>query len=359
MSTAILEEKVIVADDVFTATTIDLVPKPQARNDLSIHFESFYGVKPRHVSSSFKISLSDLSYQPKVERPTADWAVTAAFQAFRSFQVAGYSPVRRFATIGTGSGTDAVGALEVFFPELTSVTMTDLSPEVVATAKMNLISAVHDSRKTIQTVALEATALTGYCLEPLKGQPVFDLIYENLPNIPLPEGATLLEEQTSSTYFSAADLPYQIPPFVASALLDLHYTSLVQARVFGLLSPSGVVLSSIGGRVPVAKMLALADAAGYAGRTLSMSWKEQSEPDSVIGGYATQQQKGLGPFYFYRTTTLRRVFHGRTPAGAALWALQIERELLPERIDAITALKLHHEGVELGHPVVVMASVLR
>ncbi|PYI32702.1 hypothetical protein BP00DRAFT_393982 [Aspergillus indologenus CBS 114.80] len=357
MSTAILEEKIIVADDVSTATTIDLVPK--ARNDLSIHFESFYGVKPRHVSSSFKISLSDLSYQPKVERPTADWAVTAAFQAFRSFQIAGYSPVRRFATIGTGSGTDAVGALEVFFPELASVTMTDLSPEVVAIAKMNLISAVHDSRKTIQTVALEATALTGYCLESLKGQPVFDLIYENLPNIPLPEGATLLEEQTSSTYFSAADLPYQIPPFVASALLDLHYTSLVQARVFGLLSPSGVVLSSIGGRVPVATMLALADAAGFAGRILSMSWKEQSEPDSVIGGYATQQQKGLGPFYFYRITTLRRVFNGRTPAGAALRALQIERELLPERIDAITALELHQEGVELGHPVVVMASVLR
>ncbi|PYH81774.1 hypothetical protein BO82DRAFT_432185 [Aspergillus uvarum CBS 121591] len=229
MSTAILEEKIIVVDDVSTATTIDLVPK--ARKDLSIHFESFYGVKPRHVSPAFKI-----------------------------------------------------------------------------------------------------------------------------------RGATLLEQQTASTYFSAADLPYQIPPFVASALLDLHYTSLVQARVIDLLSPSGVVMSSIGGRVPVATMLALADAAGFAGRILSMSWKVQSEPDSVIGGYATQQQKALGPFYVYRTTTLRRVFHGRTPAGAALRALQIERDLLPERIDAITALELHQElhqeGVELGHPVVVMASVL-
>ncbi|RAH70058.1 uncharacterized protein BO66DRAFT_323337 [Aspergillus aculeatinus CBS 121060] len=356
MSTAVLEEKILVADDLSRAT-IDLVPK--ARNDLSIHFESFYGVKPRHVSPAFKISLSDLSYQPKVERPTADWAVMAAFQAFRSFQLAGYSPVRRFATIGTGSGTDAVGALEVFFPELTSITMTDLSPEVVATAKLNLISAVHDARKTIQAVALEATALTGYCLEPLKGQQVFDLIYENLPNIPLPEGATLLEDQTSSTYFSGADLPYQIPPFVASALLDLHYTSLVQARAFSLLSASGVILSSIGGRVPIATILALADTAGFAGRILSMSWKVQSEPDSVIGGYAAQQQQGLGPFYFYRTTTLRCIFHGRTPAGAALRALQIERELLSERIDAVTALELHQEGVELGHPVVVMASVLK
>lgn len=110
--------------------------------------------------------------------------MTAAFQAFRSFQLAGYSPVRRFATIGTGSGTDAVGALEVFFPELTSITMTDLSPEVVATARLNLISAVHDARKTIQAVALEATALTGYCLEPLKGQQVFDLIYECVHLVP-------------------------------------------------------------------------------------------------------------------------------------------------------------------------------
>ncbi|OJJ94711.1 hypothetical protein ASPACDRAFT_48539 [Aspergillus aculeatus ATCC 16872] len=351
-----LEEKILVADDLSRAT-IDLLPK--TRNDLSIHFESFYGVKPRHVSPLFKISLSDLSYQPKVERPTADWAVTAAFQAFRSFQLAGYSPVRRFATIGTGSGTDAVGALEVFFPELVSITMTDLSPEVAATAKLNLISAVHDSRKTIQAVALEATSLTGYGLEPLKGQQVFDLIDENLPNIPLPEGATLLEDQTSSTYFSGADVPYQIPPFVSSALLDLHYTSLVQARAFSLLSASGVILSSIGGRVPIATILSLADTAGFAGRILSMSWKVQSEPESVIGGYATQQQQGLGPFYFYRTTTLRRTFHGRTPAGAALRALQIERELLSERIDAIAALELHQEGVELGHPVVVMASVLK
>lgn len=47
-----------------------------------------------------------------------------------------------------------------------------------------------------------------------------------------------------------------------------------------------------------------------------------------------------------------------TPATAALHAARIERELLPFRIDAVTALKKHHAGVVIGHPVFVLASVL-
>ncbi|RAL13052.1 uncharacterized protein BO97DRAFT_433804 [Aspergillus homomorphus CBS 101889] len=328
MSTAILEEETMGTD--LPTVSVDL--EHCTSHDLSIDFETFFGVEPRHVSPSFRICLSDLSYQPKIDRPIAAWAPTTA-------------PF--IATIGTGSGTEAVAALEVFFPALSSITMTDLSPKVVSSAKSNLIPAVHDAGKVVQAVAMEATALTGDCLEPLQGQQPWDLIYVNLPNIPLPEGAILLEEQMSSTYFSSAQLPYRVPPLVSSALLDLHYTCLIQARILSLHTPDGVVLSSMGGRVPIATMLALADTAGYSGRILSMAWKVQSEPNSVIEGYATQQRRGLGPFYFYRTTALQRIFHGRTPAGAAPRALQIEQELLSERIDA----------EEIGHPAVVMASV--
>ena len=41
-------------------------------------------------------------------------------------------------------------------------------------------------------------------------------------------------------------------------------------------------------------ILDLADLAGYSGRILTLWWKEQSEPDSVLGGYA-EYEKGLGP----------------------------------------------------------------
>ena len=42
-------------------------------------------------------------------------------------------------------------------------------------------------------------------------------------------------------------------------------------------------------------MLELADVAGYSGRILTVWWKAQSEPESVIGGYAEHEEKGLGP----------------------------------------------------------------
>ena len=65
--------------------------------------------------------------------------------------------------------------------------------------------------------------------------------------------------------------------------------------MFNLLAPGGALLSSMGGRVPTSAMLALADSAGYEARILTLSWKEQSEPEAVIGGYAEHQEQGLGP----------------------------------------------------------------
>ena len=53
-------------------------------------------------------------------------------------------------------------------------------------------------------------------------------------------------------------------------------------------------------------MLDLADVAGYNGRILTVWWKEQSEPESVIGGYAENEKQGLGPVS-PRTTYLRSV----------------------------------------------------
>jgi hypothetical protein len=58
------------------------------------------------------------------------------------------------------------------------------------------------------------------------------------------------------------------------------------------------VLSSIGGRVALQELLDMADKAGYSGRILSLSWKEQSEPESVIGGYAESEKKGGRPVCF-------------------------------------------------------------
>lgn len=116
----------------------------------------------------------------------------------------------------------------------------------------------------------------------------------NLPNIPLPDAADLGNGQASSTYVGDRTLD-KIPTFASAALLDLHYVALWQAKNFGLLSQTGAILSSMGGRVATETMLKLADAAGFAGRVVSLSWKEQSEPENVIGGYAEFERNGLGP----------------------------------------------------------------
>ncbi|MCJ1247109.1 hypothetical protein MMC30_004320 [Trapelia coarctata] len=327
--------------------------------NFDVDFKRFYGIEPTRVDRRFVATLSKLTYLPKFDNPRADWVVTAALNSFRAYQCGELGVVKRFATCGTGSGTDVIAALDTF-PQLSGVAMTDLHNAVVKAAKSNVLSATEKADERVRTVAREAVAVAGDVLLPLKGQESFDVIYENLPNIPLSVSTTgdLCSGQTSSTYVGdrTAD---NIPGFVSAALLDLHYVCLTEARVFGLLGSSGTILSSMGGRVPLEAMFKMADAAGYVGRVLSLSWKKQSEPEAVIGGYAEHEKKGLGPFFFYPTSALERVFSTQTPAAAGLRASQIENQLLPERLDAVTALQKHRQGVDVGHTVVVLASVLK
>lgn len=106
-------------------------------------------------------------------------------------------------------------------------------------------------------------------------------------------------------------------------------------------------------------MLDMVGAAGYTGRVASLSWKIQSEAETVISEYAEVQRKGARDYSFYPTTALARVFGDIWPAAAALRASQIEDELAPYRLDAETALEQYHAGVEIGHTVFVLVSVLQ
>ena len=126
----------------------------------------------------------------------------------------------------------------------------------------------------------------------------------------------------------------------------------------------------------------MADVAGYSGRILTLWWKEQSEPISVISGYAEYERQGLGPvsllampaeifnckrpadkstlgrqFCFYPRLALEYAFRNRTPAGAGLHATQVLEILYYDRLSAAEALRKHKEGIRMGHTVVVMASV--
>ena len=114
-----------------------------------------------------------LTYLPKVGEPRRDWVASVAVPAFIAHRED--CVVRRFATIGTGSGLDAIAALELF--DLESLAITDLHPVVVQAAASNIKAATVGC--TSLTKAIKSlVAYSGDLLTPLKdheGQ--FDLIY--------------------------------------------------------------------------------------------------------------------------------------------------------------------------------------
>ncbi|KAJ7929235.1 hypothetical protein B0H13DRAFT_2310700 [Mycena leptocephala] len=123
-----------------------------------------------------------------------------------------------------------------------------------------------------------------------------------------------------------------------------------------LLSATGAVISSIGGRVSIDILLEMAFEAGYSADILTYTWKIQSEPEEVIGGYKKNQEDGHGPFYFYPAAVLEEAFHGLDPAVAGTQAKEIEKALLDHRIDATVAYELHRNGLVIGHTVAIVRS---
>jgi methylase of polypeptide subunit release factors len=83
--------------------------------------------------------------------------------------------VRRFATIGTGSGLDAIAALDLF--NLEGLAITDLHPAVVQAATCNIKAASAGCGVLAKTVE-SLIARPGDLLDPLRDQiGQFDLIY--------------------------------------------------------------------------------------------------------------------------------------------------------------------------------------
>lgn len=296
------------------------------------------------IKPSLRLRLSDHSYLPKADEPRADWVASVAVPSFKTLADMGIS-APRFCTIGTGAGLDALAAVEIL--DAQTVGFTDLHEDVLEHARQNI-----ESNLVADDVTLVGGA--GDILAPLAGRMEHvDVVYENLPNIPLPASGDLGDGQTSSTFVPRRS--EETPRFVEQNLVTLHYLALTQA--WQMLGPGGHVLSSIGGRLPLSEALALADATGYDGNILIYTWKVQSEPEEVIGGYAAWERQGRGPFHFYPVDVLRETFDGISAAAAGAQALAMERALAPYEISAADAFSLVEDGQGVGHTVAVIDSV--
>ena len=303
---------------------------------------------PKHVQDYLSVAVTDHAYLPKTEDITSDWVAYIAAPAFKLIRENLRHDVEAFASIGTGSGIDVLTGIELLGAK--RVGFTDLLESVVDAAAEN----IKKNLKNADSIALEFGA--GDLLQPLQnGKRRYDVIYENLPNVPLTDNTKIEDKRNSGHYLEKR--VEVIPEFVHEQMLDLHYLALKQARDY--LADKGAVYSTLGGRVPLSAFIKLGELAGLSSEIFTYSWKVQAEPEDVISGYAAQEKAGLGPFRFYRASDLQKAFADISVKESGKNAFEIEKSLESSKLTAKEAYEAFLKGEVIGHTVAVLKSSLK
>ena len=302
----------------------------------------------RRIRADVEIEIAERAYPPDLSDLKRDWVASVAAPAFAV--LARRRPANQrlsFCTIGTGTGVDALAAIEILAAE--RIAITDLFEEVVAVAAANIRANLADG------VQIELVAGAGDLLSALPGTArPFDIIYENLPNLPLADAAAVAVGRASGAHI--APRIESVPDFVRKNHLTLHWLALSAARP--ALALGGVVLSTIGSRVPLATIVEMSESPGFVARPLIFGWKLQADADTLIAAHAAQQADGFGPFRFYAADRLSAVFADFDGEAAGARAFELEGELAAYTLEAPDALEAHRHGVAIGHTFVVLASTL-
>lgn len=318
------------------------------RQTISVDASAYLGIaRPERVREQLTINLTRHCFQPRIDDLESDWVAHVAAPAFKVYRNQGNGePVASFCSIGTGSGLDVLSAIELL--GASRVGLTDVHDDVVATAVAN----VELNRNPHHALTVEAGF--GDLLTPLVPYGTkYEVIYENLPNIPSQSAEEVAADRNSSDYVPPR--MESVSPLIKQKMLDLHYIALVQARAF--LDPGGAVLSCLGARVPLSAFLELSKLAGYQPSFLTYGWKVQGDPE-LIRDYGANEKLGFGPFYFYRAEALQSAFAGFDPGDAGRNALEIERGLQARRLDPVTAYAAFEAGERIAHTVAVLKSEL-
>ncbi|THF65290.1 class I SAM-dependent methyltransferase [Pseudothauera rhizosphaerae] len=299
---------------------------------------------PERIARRLSIAVSPRAYLPEIDDLRSDWVASVAVPAFKLVrQRQGVQPA--FCAIGTGVGLDALSAIETL--GATRVGITDVHEEVVAAARANILANLQP------THPVRVESGHGDLFEPLRDlRPRYDLIYENLPNIPIEDAERIAHARTSSSHLPPRT--EEIPALVRAQLLSLHYLALQQAHDF--LEPGGAVLSMLGSRIPLAVYEEMARLAGHRGEIYTYGWKLQADAEAVLQGHAAQQRAGYGPFHFYRAGHLADAFAGVDLATSGEQAHAIEARLAPARLDPQQAWDALQRGEPIGHTFVVLRS---
>ena len=298
----------------------------------------------KRIKDYLSIEVADHAYLPKTEDIKSDWVAYIAAPAFKLIREKLGHDIDSFVSIGTGSGIDVLAGIELLGAK--RVGFTDLQRSVVAAAAQNV-------RNNLKSNDIEFEFGDGDLLQPLKnGKRNYDVIYENLPNVPLANNTKIEDKRNSGHYLEKRE--EAIPEFVHEQMLDLHYLALKQARDY--LAENGAVYSTLGGRVPLSAFIKLGELAGLHSEIFTYSWKVQAEPEDVISGYAAQEKAGLGPFRFYSADNLQKAFASVSVKDSGNRAFEIEKALESARLSATAAYEAFKKGEVIGHTVAVLKS---
>lgn len=302
------------------------------------------------VKEEFNITVEDHAYLPHIDDIENDWLAFIAVPAFKlARKKHDGKAFSSFASIGTGPGLDVLAGAEILGAH--KLGFTDLQESVVNTAAANVRDNSADSSFNLVYGA-------GDLFNPFRGKAAngenqrFDVIYENLPNVPLSQDKVVTDSRNSGHYLEERQEP--IPKEVHANMLDLHFLALNQVSSF--LTKDGFILSLMGGRVSLDSFVRLGELAGVQSEIFTYGWKVQAEPEDVIGGYADQEAQGYGPFTFYRSEDLAAAFDGINVETSGAKAFEIESKLADKKLTATEAFEIWKKGGSIGHTVVVLKS---
>jgi len=305
--------------------------------------------KPVHIKEQLKIKIVDNSFLPGAKDD--DWFAHSALPALKLIEKERPGEIKSFLSIGSGPGLDVLASAEVFGSK--KLALTDLQESVVKSGVQNIKSNLLEPEK------IEVKGYSGDLFEPLRSKENenqrFDLIYENLPNVPLPEDEDINKSRSSTAFLEKRS--EKIPGEVKDALLDLHYLAIQQVHEF--LNKNGALISLISGVIPIDTVKSIEKYIdGVKIDVLYYNWNIQTSFYSVINTYAKQEEQGYGPFIFYRENDLKKAFEGVSDEESGKKALDIEKSLKDKRLTATEALKLLNQGENVGYTIAILKTTI-
>lgn len=321
--------------------------------DCTEHLACCFSTPFKHLKPKIQLDYEERLYLPRLKEVDLDflrndWAVLA-FRAFRIIAAESGRHIESFCIVGTGIGLDALGAIEAFSPS--RVVVTDILESVAHMATWNIQKNLSD--ESIDAIQLSAFGANLFDNDVGFDNLTFDLVYENLPNLPEECAPSSADHQPFSASFAEISQYGKIPESILNNLLFTHYAFLIQARSH--LTKNGLVLCNIGGRVPRKIILEMFVEVGYNPRILIYDVKLQNESETNIQAYAKWERDKGCSFTFYpydKVIEYVRTCRGYNQiSGFDTPFDRVDVDLSSFAISANQALKASEKGTRIAHTV--------